>query len=101
RVLERIEAAPGMAPGLKELADAACLSEFHFVRMFKASFGLSPYAWVMRRRLALARELLARDRLSLQQVAERAGYAHLSHLNAALRGAGLASAARYRRAAAG
>jgi AraC family transcriptional regulator len=101
RVLERIEAAfagPQAAPlpDLRELADVACLSEFHFARMFKASFGTSPHAWVMQRRLSHARELLAQGRCSLQQVVERAGYAHLSHLNAALRGAGLASAARYR-----
>ena len=37
---------------------AACLSPFHFVRMFKQSFGLSPHAWVMQRRLAKARALL-------------------------------------------
>jgi AraC family transcriptional regulator len=99
RVLERIEASRGADLSLAELAQAACLSEFHFVRMFKASFGLSPHAWVMRRRLAHARELLADGRFSLQQVAAQAGYAHLSHLNAALRRAGLGSAARYREAA--
>ncbi len=99
RVLERIEASRGADLSLAELAQAACLSEFHFVRMFKASFGLSPHAWVMRRRLGHARELLAEGRFSLQQVAAQAGYAHLSHLNAALRRAGLGSAARYREAA--
>lgn len=102
RVLDRIEAAgPGAAPGLPELAAAACLSEFHFVRMFKASFGLSPHAWVMRRRLAQARALLAGGRLGLAEVAARTGYAHLSHLNAALRRAGLGSAQRYRQAVSG
>jgi len=99
RVLERIEASRGADLSLAELAEAACLSEFHFVRMFKASFGLSPHAWVMRRRLAHARELLAGGRFGLQQVAAQAGYAHLSHLNAGLRRAGLGSAARYRAAA--
>ncbi|NRF66220.1 helix-turn-helix transcriptional regulator [Aquincola sp. S2] len=98
RVLDCIESAPaGSSPGLDALADAACLSSYHFVRMFKASFGLSPHAWVMQRRLAKARALLAAGRLPLQQVADQAGYAHLSHLNAALQRAGLGSAARYRR----
>lgn len=97
RVLDRIEATPD-TPTLDELAAAACLSTYHFVRMFKASFGASPHAWVMQRRLARARALLAAGRLPLQQVAAEAGYAHLSHLNAALQRAGLGSAARYRRA---
>ena len=98
RVLERIEAA-APAPSLRELADAACLSEYHFARMFKASFGMSPHAFVMQRRLARACQRLAAGRGTLEQVAADTGYAHLSHLNAALRRAGLGSAARLRRAA--
>ncbi|HKX41669.1 MAG TPA: AraC family transcriptional regulator, partial [Burkholderiaceae bacterium] len=43
RVLERIEASfaepGGQAPSLAALAQAARLSEYHFARMFKASFG--------------------------------------------------------------
>lgn len=52
--------------------------------MFKGSFGCILHAWVMSRRLKPA------------EVAARCGYAHLSHLNAAPRRAGLASASRYR-----
>lgn len=101
RVLQHIEA--GLLDGsadlsLGSLATAAHLSEHHFARMFKTSFGCSPHAWVMERRLAHARELLSRGRLTLVEIATRSGYAHLSHLNAALRRAGLASAARYRAA---
>jgi len=99
RVLDHIESA--LAQGepsrlsLRALADTACLSEYHFARMFKASFGQSPHAWVMQRRLQHARQWLASGRLSAADVAERTGYAHASHLNAALRRAGLGSAARY------
>lgn len=104
RVIEAIEqhleAPDGPTPRLAELADAAHLSCFHFARMFKASFGCSPHAWVMRRRVEKARALLAAGRLPLAEVARRCGYAHLSHLNAALRRAGLASASRWRAAAA-
>ena len=102
RVLERIESgllgqSPPESLNLTALAAAACLSEYHFARMFKASFGCSPHAWVMRRRLELARAMLGDGRLAFDEVARRCGYAHLSHLNAALRRAGLASASRYRR----
>lgn len=98
RVLERIEAAGAATPTLAQLAEAACLSEFHFARMFKRSFGMPPHAWVAQRRLARARALLAQAQPAVAEVAARTGYAHASHLNAALRGAGLGSAARLRRA---
>jgi AraC family transcriptional regulator len=96
RVLERVETGLAGDLGLADLAAAAGLSEFHFARMFKASFGMGPHAWVMRRRLEHARQLLAAGRLGPVEVALRAGYAHPSHLNAALRRAGLATAAAYR-----
>lgn len=101
RVIDRVEASPASPPSLAELAATACLSEFHFARMFKESFGMAPHAWVMQRRLAQARLMLAQDRLKLSEVARQAGYAHPSHLNAALRRAGLGSAARYREAVQG
>jgi len=96
RVLDRVEAGLHGPLSLQDLAEAACLSEFHFARMFKASFGVSPHAWVMQRRLARARRWLSDGRASLDDVARRCGYAHLSHLNAALRRAGLASASSVR-----
>ena len=99
RVLECIESGLTREPGtsaltLRAMADAACLSDYHFARMFKLSFACSPHAWVMRRRLELARELLAAGRMSASEVAARCGYAHLSHLNSALKRAGLGSASR-------
>lgn len=94
RVLDALEAGLHGPLGLAELAQAACLSEFHFARMFKASFSVSPHAWVMQRRLARARRLLAEGRTSIDDVVQRCGYAHLSHMNAALKRAGLASASR-------
>lgn len=98
RVVERIEARLSERIELADLADAACLSPFHFARMFKASFGVAPHAWVMQRRLERARGLLAEARLPLDDIAARCGFAHLSHLNAALKRAGLPSASGVRRA---
>lgn len=97
RVLACVESRLDQGVSLSDLADAACLSEFHFARMFKASFGVAPHAWVMQRRLARARALLADAHMPLDEVARRCGYAHASHMNAALRRAGLASAAAQRR----
>jgi len=95
-VLECVETRLDQGVMLGDLAEAACLSEYHFARMFKTSFGMSPHAWVMRRRVERARRLLADGRLGLEMVAQRCGYAHLSHMNAALKRAGLASASTLR-----
>lgn len=96
RVLDLIEASLDGPVTIEALAEAACLSPFHFARMFKDSFGASPHAWVMRRRLERARGLLAHGRLAPADVAQRCGYAHPSHLNAALKRAGLPTASRLR-----
>ena len=94
RVIECVESRVADGLNLSDLAEAACLSEFHFARMFKTSFGMSPHAWVMRRRVQRARKLLAQGNAGLEMVAQQCGYAHLSHMNAALKRAGLGSASR-------
>ncbi len=48
------------APTLGELADAAGVSVYHFAREFRRAVGETPHAYVLRRRLEVARELLAR-----------------------------------------
>jgi len=99
RVIECVELRLADGVGLSDLAHAACLSEFHFARMFKTSFGMSPHAWVMRRRVERARKLLSRGDMGLEMVAQQCGYAHLSHMNTALRRVGLASASAIRASA--
>ncbi|TDR81485.1 AraC family transcriptional regulator [Paludibacterium purpuratum] len=63
-----------------ELAQALSLSEYHFARMFRESVGEAPHRWIMRRRLARARDLLSRGDLPLTVVAHRSGFSHASHL---------------------
>lgn len=62
-----------------QMAAQAALSEHHFARMFRVSFGAAPHAWVLQRRLDRARELL-RGAGSLEQVAQACGLASASHL---------------------
>lgn len=100
RVIDCVETRLADGLGLCEMAEAACLSDYHFARMFKASFGMSPHAWVMQRRVERARHLLAQGAMGLEMVAQQCGYAHLSHMNAALKRAGLASASQVAKQAA-
>lgn len=45
---------------LQAMAEASCLSRFHFLRMFKSVFGLTPYQYLIRVRVTKAMELIER-----------------------------------------
>ncbi|HSC84703.1 MAG TPA: AraC family transcriptional regulator [Pseudomonas sp.] len=66
---------------LGELARLAALSEYHFVRMFRHSFGLPPHRYVLQRRLLRARELLLHSHLPLGEIALACGFASASHFS--------------------
>lgn len=62
-----------------ELADKACMSKFHFCREFKKATGVSPMIFVNARRVALAKELLGREKLTISTVAMKSGFNDLSN----------------------
>ncbi len=66
---------------LDHLADVAGCSRFHFGRLFKASTGQSPMAWVGQRRIERAQSLI-RDHpeWTLAAVALASGFSDQSHL---------------------
>ncbi|GAB7082045.1 AraC family ligand binding domain-containing protein [Megalodesulfovibrio paquesii] len=69
---------PGENPSLETLAALAGLSKFHFLRVFKDATGLTPHAWLLRRRVRLGRQALERG-LSPAEAAAEAGFADQSH----------------------
>ena len=85
RVLERIEHGLHEPLQITHLAEAACLSPFHFARMFKHTTGKSPHAYVTEKRMALARELLANTSLPIAEVSRRAGYRTQAHFTGVFR----------------
>lgn len=82
RVQEHIESELAGEITLAELAGIAGLSVSHFCRAFRQSTGMAPHQYVIGRRIARAKELLARSQLSIAQIALEAGFASQSHLNA-------------------
>jgi len=101
RVRDYIDAHLGEALTLDELARVAALSTYHFARMFHVSFGEPPHAWVLGRRLAHARALLARSPEDLAGVARSCGFGNASHLSRAFLRATGVTPGRYRAAARG
>ncbi len=62
-----------------ELAGLVQMSPSHFARIFKASFGMTPYQFVMRERVAGAKDLFAGTNLSASRVAAEIGFSSQSH----------------------
>jgi AraC family transcriptional regulator len=81
RLRDYIDAHLSQPLTLGDLADVACLSEYHLARMFRTSFGLPPAAWIAQQRIERARLLLRTTALPLAQIAARCGYANASHFS--------------------
>ncbi len=65
---------------LDDLANAACMSRFHFVRAFKAAVGKPPHRWLVGLRMERAKELLLWNRgMTIGDVAARVGFDSQSH----------------------
>lgn len=84
RLLDYIEAHLDSQITLSDLASIAGLSEFHLQRMFTASCGISPHGWVLRRRLARAKSLLAGSD-PIAQIASACGFSSQSHMTRVFR----------------
>jgi AraC family transcriptional regulator len=74
RVIDYIECHLADDLALDELARIACLSSFHFSRMFKVSMGESVHQFVLRRRIVRSKHLLAQKRCNLREVAAAVGF---------------------------
>jgi AraC family transcriptional regulator len=62
-----------------ELAGLARMSPSRFARVFKAALGMTPYQFVLRERVAMAKRLFATTNLSASQVATEFGFSSQSH----------------------
>jgi len=59
---------------LSEMARECGLSVSHFTRAFRKSFGMSPYRWLLERRIDRAKALLVTSDLAIADIAMRAGF---------------------------
>jgi AraC family transcriptional regulator len=77
-VTDFIHAYIGEPLSITDLAACCRLSPYHFSRAFKQSTGETPHAFVLRRRIAHAREALTNG-MSLSQTATLCGFSSQSH----------------------
>ena len=71
QIARAIEASSG---GVDQMAAAANMSKYHFIRSFRNATGLTPWRYVINRRMLQARQLLADPDLSIKQIAFRLGF---------------------------
>ena len=89
----RMDDDPAATASLAELAATAGLSRYQFLRAFAQLTGLTPHAYLVQRRVHLARQLIGRG-TKLADAAAASGFADQSHMTRAfVRRFGIAPAA--------
>src|SRR5215468_160869 len=82
------------------LAEIACLSEAHFIRSFRATFGETPHHYLQRRRVERAMFLLRETDRSVTEICLDVGFASLGTFGRTFREIVGASPSQFRAAAA-
>jgi len=85
RILDYIEAHLDRDLGLDELAAEAGVSRNHFVTIFSKALGTPPHRYLLDRRIARARTLLAASARPVSEIAAATGFYDQSHLARHLR----------------
>lgn len=81
RVMEKINSDPSAELTLSELAEIAGLSIPHFCRAFKQSVGRPPHAFVVQRRIEMAKSYLQFSGMSITEIAYLCGFSNSSHFS--------------------
>jgi AraC-like DNA-binding protein len=74
---------PARTWSVEQLAKTAALSRSAYFQRFTRALGLPPMEYLLAWRMALAKDLLSRERMAMEQVAERVGYSSASTFSTA------------------
>jgi AraC-like DNA-binding protein len=70
---------------LPHISREACFSQFHFLRLFRETFGETPHQYLIKRRLEKAKELLTYTDLSITEVCFEVGFQSLGSFSSLFR----------------
>ena len=62
---------------LPDIASYSCMSPYHFLRVFKDTYGETPNEFLMRLRIEKAKGMLITENYSVSEVCEKVGYISL------------------------
>ena len=97
QLMDWVRANPGREHSVESLADKASMSPRTLQRQFREATGMGPYEWVLRERVAVARDLLeSRPRLAIARIAELAGFGSEESMRRHFRRIALTSPTAYR-----
>jgi AraC family transcriptional regulator len=85
RVLDFMEARLADDISLEALAREACLSPYHFSRLFHEATGLPPHRYLVERRIRAAQKMLLSDQASMTEVALDTGFGSQASFTRAFR----------------
>lgn len=97
RVVSFVSAALSQPVGVRDMAGVACMSPFHFSRVFKRATGHSPHNYLMWKRVERARELLSQTDMPIKDIAHAVGYRTQTHFTSVFRRLAGMSPGRYRK----
>src|SRR5687768_7215154 len=63
--------------GLDMIAKNACMSRFHFHRVFTSVYKITPHQYLTRKRISKAIDLLGKDEMSITEVCNSVGFESL------------------------
>lgn len=66
---------------VKEIADQACVSPYHFMRLFKTAFGMTPIQYQGYLRLSEAKKMLVSTDAQVSEIGYRLGYSSPEHFS--------------------
>ncbi|MFM0054453.1 AraC family transcriptional regulator [Paraburkholderia phytofirmans] len=99
RCIEYIEDNLGAALTLNDIAEHAGLSRMHFAAQFKQTTGLSPHAYLMNKRLEMAKAMLLEEEVPIVQIAFSVGFRSQAHFTSVFRKVTGTTPARWRKQA--
>ena len=70
---------------LTEISKQACLSRYHFLRLFRDTFETTPHQYLIQRRIQKAKELLRLRNLSVTDVCFEVGFQSLGSFSSLFR----------------
>ncbi len=70
---------------LSEISKQACLSRYHFLRLFREAFETTPHQYLIQRRIDKAKELLISGRWSVTDVCFEVGFESLGSFSTLFR----------------